>query len=305
MDDTKGVVAVRDGVDEHPNREQVVNLLVGLLALLHLLVDRPQVLRTSRHLHITDPRLLELFLQRITQGRDERFTLAALLRHLLRQQLVFVTLEMLEREILELPAHLGHAEAVREGSVEIARLLGNAVLPVERQEFQRSHVVQPIRELHDDDARILGDGQQQLAIALDLPLLIRSAVRQLRDLRQAVHDRRDLAAEFLLDLRDVELRVLDDVVDQATRDGGRVELQLGEDLRDLHAVRDVGLTRIPELAAMRGLAEPVGTREHVLVETTVGGVVEEPAGNDLVQRRRRHSRPVSAKLVYRPRPMMT
>ena len=48
VDDAERVVAVGHGVDEHANGEEVVDLLVRLLALLHLLVDRPQVLRPAR-----------------------------------------------------------------------------------------------------------------------------------------------------------------------------------------------------------------------------------------------------------------
>ena len=80
---------------------------------------------------------------------------------------------------------------------------------------------------------ILGDREQQLAIALDLPLLRRPAGRQLGDLREAVDDRGDLLAELRLDVGERELRVLDDVVEQPAGDGDRVELQVGEDLARL------------------------------------------------------------------------
>ena len=66
-------------------------------------------------------------------------------------------------------------------------------------------------------------------------------------------------------------RVLDDVVDQPAGDGDRVELQVGEDLRDLDAVRDVRLAGVRVCPAMRRLAEPVGAREQVGVEPLVPG----------------------------------
>ena len=52
VDHAERVVAVRHRVDEHADREQVVDLLVRPLALLHLLVDRPEVLRPARDLDV-------------------------------------------------------------------------------------------------------------------------------------------------------------------------------------------------------------------------------------------------------------
>src|SRR5207247_5096339 len=44
VDDTEHVVALRDGVHQHADREEVVDLLERLVALPYLLVDGPQVL---------------------------------------------------------------------------------------------------------------------------------------------------------------------------------------------------------------------------------------------------------------------
>ena len=54
--------------------------------------------------------------------------------------------------------------------------------------------------LIENDARILRDRQQQLAVILDLPLL-RRVERQVADLRQAIDDLGDLLAELRLDVR--------------------------------------------------------------------------------------------------------
>src|SRR5438270_8987352 len=80
-----------------------------------------------------------------------------------------------------------------EGSVEIPGLLRDAPPLLLGQEVERTHVVQPIGELDDDDPRVFGDREQQLAVALDLPLLRRPSRGQLGNLRQAVDDARDLA----------------------------------------------------------------------------------------------------------------
>ena len=124
---------------------------------------------------------------------------AALCRHQLRQRPVLLGLEVLERQILELPPHLRHTEAVRERRVQVPRLLRDALPLVLRQRVERPHVVQPVGQLDDDDARVLGDRHQQLAVVLDLPLL-GGVQRQVADLRQPVDDLRDLVAELALDV---------------------------------------------------------------------------------------------------------
>jgi hypothetical protein len=176
---------------------------------------------------------------------------------------------MFERQILELPAQLRHTEAMRERRVEVARLLRDTAPLLVGKPVERPHVVQAVGELDDDDARVLGDREQELAVALDLPLLRRAAGGQLGDLRQAVDDRGDLLAELRLDVGEREPRVLDDVVQQTAGDGDRVELQVGEDLRDLDRMRDVRVAGIAKLAAMRPLAELVGAHEQVAIELVV------------------------------------
>ena len=296
MHDAERVVAVGHRVHEHPNREKVVDLLVRLLPLQHLLVDRPEMLRASRDLELLDAGVTQRLVERVAELRDELLTLAALLRDLARERLVLLRLEVLEGQVLELPPHLRHAEAMRERRVQIPGFDGDAAPFFVRQRIQRAHVVQPVRELDDDDARVLRDGQEQLAIALDLPLLLRSTARQLGDLREAVDDGGDLLPELTLDVGDRDVRVLDDVVDQTTGDGHRVELELGEDLRDLDAVRDERLAGQARLTAVCLLAEPIGARQQLAVETIrlerVGPTRDQFAGCG-----RGHSSPASAKLV--------
>ena len=94
----------------------------------------------------------------------------ALGRHLRRQLAVVLGLEKLEREVLQLGLHAGHAEPVRQRRVDLARLERDAAPPLGRQVLERAHVVQPVAQLDDDDARVLRDRQQQLPVVLDLLL---------------------------------------------------------------------------------------------------------------------------------------
>ena len=138
---------------------------------------------------------------------------------LVHQVAVVVRLEELEREILQLGLDAGHAEPVRQRRVDLPGLRGDPRPPLGRQVLQRPHVVQPVAQLDDDDARVLGDREQQLPVVLDL-LLGRAPEGEARDLGEPVHDARDLAAELAGDVLGADVRILHHVVEQRGGDGG-------------------------------------------------------------------------------------
>ena len=304
VDHAERVIALGHRFHEHPHREQVVDLVVRLLALRHLLVDRRQVLGSPRNVVQRDARLVELLLQRPYQLRDQRLALRAPLLHELGERLVLLGLDMLEREIFELPAHLRHAEAVCERCVQVARFLRNLASPLGRHPLERAHVVQPVGEHDQDDARVLRNRQQQLAVVLDLPFL-HGGERQAADLGHPIDDGRHLLAERRLDVGHRDVGVLDHIVHPSARDPHSIALELREDLRDLDAVRDMRIARMANLARVRPLGKLVRARQELVVESLAHAVGQLPSRNDIAQRGDGHSSPASRTLVFRPRPMIT
>ena len=144
----------------------------------------------------------------------------------------------MEREILELLAHLLHTHAAGKRRIDIQCLLGDATARGVRHEFQRAHVVQAIGELDQQHADVVGDRQQQLAQILGLLGLARDQFKPLQ-LGQALDQRTDLVAEDVIDLGARRLGVLDGVVQQRCDDGGVVELEPGEDRRDFERMRKI------------------------------------------------------------------
>jgi hypothetical protein len=96
VDDAERMVAVGDAVDEDANGEQVVDLLVRLLALFHLLVNRPQMLRPAGDVDVANRGLGESRDQRLGHLLDQRFALAPFLRHFLGKGFVLFCFEMFE-----------------------------------------------------------------------------------------------------------------------------------------------------------------------------------------------------------------
>ena len=122
----------------------------------------------------------------------------------------------------------------------------------------RAHVVQPIGQLDEDHAHVLGHGQEHLADVLGLPLLV--AMRaELRQLGDAVHQPGHLRPEALLDVLQRVLRVLRDVVQERRLDRDRVEAELGERLRRGDRVSDIRLAARPLLVRVRLDRETVGS----------------------------------------------
>ena len=133
--------------------------------------------------------------------------------------------------------------------------------------------MQPIGQLDDDDPGILGDGQQELAVVLDL-LLRRGPESEARDLGQPVHDPGHFGPELPGDLLGADVRVLDHVVQQRGDDGGRVEQLFHQGLGDRDGMLDEVLARHPLLAPVGRGAEPEGAIDLLEIQP-VGVALEE------------------------------
>ena len=191
-------VAVLDRVDDHAHRDEVEDV-VELAALDdHLLVDAPQVLAAPGDLgldaELGEPgsdlgdRLGEEHLALGRAGGDEVVELGVALR-----------VQRGEREVLELLLDLLHPEPVRQRGVDVERLLGDALLLLERHRGDRAHVVQPVGELDDEHPQVLGHRHQHLAHRRRLLRLARVELDAL-ELGDAVDEPGDLGAEVELDV---------------------------------------------------------------------------------------------------------
>ena len=88
---------------------------------------------------------------------------------------------------------------------QVPRLAGDFELLGAWQRRERSHIMEPIRKLDEDDANVLGHREYQLTHILSLPQL--AAVKDAPDLRQSVDDDGHRLAKFLADKVEGELGV--------------------------------------------------------------------------------------------------
>ena len=253
-------VAVAHRVDEHPHRDEVVDLLEVAAAHDHLLVDGVVVLGPTRHdgLDLGAGQVLghlrahagEVLLTSRRPLGDEAHDLV-----------VDLGVERRERQVLELPLDGVHAEPVRERRIDLEGLVGLALGRLLADVAPRAGVVQPVGELDDEDADVAGHRDDHLAHGLGLGGL---AVGHLVELGDAVDEHRDLVAEVGAQLVEAVCRVLDRVVQQRRRERGRRHAELGEDRRHRERVRDVGVAALAHLAVVRALGDgirPLDDRE--------------------------------------------
>ncbi len=216
------------------------------------------------------PLRLEMRLDAAADALDE-VAAAALVEPLepLGDRFVGVGLELAEGERLHLGHELVHADPLGERGVDVHRLAGDAAALVRvLQMMERAHVVQPVGELHQQDADVVRHGEQELAQILGgaLALALRLDLGELGD---AVDQPGDVLAEQFLDLGRGRQRVLDRVVEDGGDDRLVVEPEVGEDAGDLDRVAVIGIARGAGLRAVRLHREDVGAVDQRLVGVRV------------------------------------
>ena len=215
--------------------------------------------------------VLEVELQAEADPADE---VAALLGQLLQapnDRGVGVRLQHLESQRLHLVHHLVHADPLGERRVDIHRLASDpATLLLVRDVMERAHVVQAVGELHQQHADVVAEREQELAEVLGGALVLRLRL-DLAELGDAVDQPRDVLAEQLFDLFRSGERVLDRVVEDGGGDGLVVELQVGEDARDLDRMAEIGIAAGARLRAVRLHREDVGAIDQPLVRIGIVG----------------------------------
>ena len=131
---------------------------------------------------------------------------------------------------------------MREGRVYFTGLQRDPLLLALREVLQGAHVVEPVRQLDQDDPGVICHRQQQLAVVLHL-VLGTGPELHLPDFGHPVYQVGDLVAEKDPQVRQGYRRVLDSIVDQARHDRGGVQAERGQYGSHLDRVLDVRSSR--------------------------------------------------------------
>ena len=104
------------------------------------------------------------------------------------------------------------------GGIDLHGLAGFFLLFLRFHVLERSHVMEPVRQLDDDDTDILRHGQEHLPQILGLQLHLIHGPGQLSQLRDAVDKKRHLFPKLFSQLIQGHNRVFHHIVKDSCRD---------------------------------------------------------------------------------------
>ena len=256
VNDAEHAVTILDRGDEYAHGGKVVDLADTLVVTFHLTIDAVKVLGAPFDLRF-DSGILEFF-PNLTNGvQNECLPLAALMFDLLHEGIVRVRLQVAQAEILQFDLDVRYAEPVVKRSINLERLVGDALTLVLAHVFERAHVVEAVGELDHDDADILCHREEHLTIVLELYILLRHVLNA-SELCHAVDQYRNILAEQFLHLLDGRVRVLDDIVQKRRADRLIVHMQPRENVGDMERMDDVRLAGDARLPAVRLFGKLIG-----------------------------------------------
>ncbi len=122
-------------------------------------------------------------------------------------------MQVAERQVEQFLIQVVQSQPVRDRRIDLDGLGGDPRLLVGGDRVERAHVVQPVRELDQDDAQVLRHREQHLAEVLGLRRFARREF-ELVELRNAVDQVGHGRAEAILDLRFRDRGVLHHVMQQ-------------------------------------------------------------------------------------------
>jgi hypothetical protein len=133
---------------------------------------------------------------------------------------------------------------------------------------QRPHIVQPVGELDQQHADVVRHGEQELAQILGGALILGLRL-DLAELGHAIDQPPDVGAKQSLDLLGGGQRILQRVVEQRGDDRFAVEVQVGQNARDLDRMAEIGVARRAFLAAVLLDREDIGAVQQRLVDVGI------------------------------------
>ena len=90
--------------------------------------------------------------------------------YLLYQIVICIRIEVLHTKVLELYLYLADTKSLRDRTVDILCLSGDTLLCLLGLVLERTHIVQSVCQLYEDDSDILCHGEKHLAQILSLHL---------------------------------------------------------------------------------------------------------------------------------------
>ena len=269
VDDAQGGVAVAHFAHQHAHRAHVVDLAEIQMLFLHLPPDAVDVLGAAVHLGALDAVALQMAAQAVDHLVDIAFPVEALFIQQLGDLLVGARLQVAERQILQLPFQLAHAQAVGQRRVDVEDLAGHLLLAFRVGLLHRANDHGPLGQLDQGHAHVVDHRQQHLADVIQLAVLLAEhrlagGVQAGADGGHAQHaldQARHRLAEVPGHFRQGQLPFAHRPVQHRRGQRLRVGPQVGEHIGHLQADGQTALTVGPQAAG--GFAGPLAALGHL------------------------------------------
>ena len=242
-------VAIAHRMRDDTQCHQVVDLGEFLALALHLLVDGPIVLGTAIDLEALQANAVELVGERLDSLSQIALANLARLSHHARNALVGIGLQVEEGQVLELPLNRAHAQTVGQGRIHVHGLASLKQATVLAKGRQRTHVMQAVGKLNDNDADVLGHGEEHLAQREGL-LLVHAVDFDVGELGHAIDELGYRIAKQAGHIGKRGLGILDGIVQQRGAHHIAVHLEIGQNDGHLDGMVNVHLARAALLVAV-------------------------------------------------------
>ena len=162
MDYPQSLIALGHRLEDDAEGQKVVELIQGDLLGLEFAVDAVVMLQAAAD--FTHQIMLRQFLpEELADLLNIFLPLPLLPGQTFLNLLVGLRLQVIKGQVFQFRLNAEHPQPSRQGGVDIQGLLGDALLPLRGHIAQGAHVMNPVRQLHQQDPDVMGHGEDHLA----------------------------------------------------------------------------------------------------------------------------------------------
>ena len=207
-------------IQDAANGNQIINLIKTLLLVLHLAIDRVDMLGPAINLTMQIA-LASIGLNLLNHLFYQFFTLPTLLLHHVGNFVKFHFIEITEGQIFQLPLDTGNSQAMSQGCVDFHCFSGNPLLLILAQMLQRPHIVETVCQFDQNNPNILRHGHQHLAMVFRQLLLV-GFVLDLAQLGNPIHNHAHIRPKLSFQIIQRRTGILNHIMQKAAGNRYRI-----------------------------------------------------------------------------------
>ena len=147
---------------DNPDSKQVINLVDGLMLVLHLFVNAEEMLHTAVNLGL-DVGILHVLLYLFHNSVDKFFSCTLTESNFFYKVIIDIRFQIFKGKIIQLHLDLGNTESVSKRRVDLDGLSRLLLLFFRAHILKRPHIVETVRKLDDNDADIFCHGEEHFS----------------------------------------------------------------------------------------------------------------------------------------------